>query len=126
MAVTRPLPYTGGVPGGSTTVTLYDTGAIQGNVNGGTARDMRRVRLVVFTDAAATYLIKWSAPGSANLRTMNGPATPPAGETIAANNPFERDVLLLPGRTQITVLTGSAPTVFEVGIEGDLEPAVSQ
>ncbi len=124
MAVTRPLPYTAGVPGGSATVVLYDTGAVQGNVNGGTARDMRRVRLVIFMDQAATFLIKWAAPGSANLRTLNGPAN--AGEPISASVGFERDVLLLPGRMQLSVVTGTAPTVFEVGMEGDLEPAVSQ
>lgn len=124
MAVTRPLPYTQGVPGGAATVVLYDTGAIQPNSL--PTKDMRRVRIVIFTDAAATFLIKWASPGGAALRTMNGIATPPAGETIAANNPFERDVLLLPGRTQISVLTGSAPTVFEVAIDGDLEPSVAQ
>jgi hypothetical protein len=127
MAVTRPFFYSGGVPGGSATVTLFDTGAIQANATAQQmTKDMRRVRLVVFADQAATFFIKWAAPGSANLRTMNGPATPPAGETMAASVPFERDVLLLPGRTQITIVTGTGPTVFEVAIEGDMESPVAQ
>lgn len=125
MAVTRPIPYTQGVPAGATNVTLFDTGATAAQKNAPVTKDMRRVRMVIFMDQAATFIILWQAPGGAQ-RFVNGPATPPAGEAIAANVPFERDILLLPGRTTISVLTATVPTVFEVAIDGDLEPSVAQ
>ena len=132
MAVTRPIPYSGGVPGGATTVVLFDSMRgvnfpVPANVqNGYATRDMRRVRLVVYTDQNATFLIDWSAPGGAQVRTLNGTATPPAGEPIVAGVPFEKDVLILPGRILIKVVTGSAPSIFEVAMDGDLEPGLAQ
>lgn len=125
--VTRPFPYTQGVPGGATNIILYDSlaGSAQFNAAALSSHEIQRVRVCLFLDQAATFLVKWQAPGGAQ-RTMNGLATPPAGEAIAANVPFERDVLLLPGRTQISFTTGVGPTVCEVALEGLQDQGLAQ
>jgi hypothetical protein len=98
-------------PGGSADATVYDTGAVAAKTD---VRQRHRIVVAAYVDQAATFKHKWAAPGSSNLRTMNGGG---AGETITASTPFVRDVLLLPGRNQLIITTGTIPTVWEIGAE---------
>lgn len=120
-----PLPNTNFPnPGASATATIYDSGAPpvgSRQVPGGA--EVVRVRVAVFMDQAATFFCKWAAPGSSNLRTFNGGGS---GEAISVNTFFERDVLMMPGRNQITIVTVTGPTVWEVGAELVDDQALAQ
>lgn len=99
-------------PGGSATAVVYDSGSIPQNVGSAMrATNANRVRTAVYTNVAdAVFLVQWAAPGSSNLRTVSS-------ETIPANTYFQRDALLQPGRTKISIVTTTDPTTWEVGAE---------
>lgn len=90
---------------------IYDTGEVPANALPKDASGYSRVRSALYIDQVATFRVRWAAPGSTNLRTV-------ASVAIAANDYFQRDTLLQPGRTVIDVVMGPTPaTVFEAGAE---------
>lgn len=110
-------------PGASATATIYDNGEIPVGFVSEQRRGYSRVRIACYLSHAATLYVKWGAPGSANLRTVNGGG---AGEAIAATTYFQRDILLQPGRNQITIVTVTTPTTWEVGVEAVEDQALGQ
>jgi hypothetical protein len=74
----------------------------------------KRVTLVLFVNQDVTVYHKWAAYGSTNLRTFNGDGS---GEAVSASTLTELDFLMLPGRNQISIATGTAPTTWEVCAE---------
>jgi hypothetical protein len=105
-------------PGGSATATIYDR-----KIDAAGGNTPRRIRVVAYVDQDATFYVKWAARNSSNLRTYNGGGS---GETITANVLFERDVLCLPGRLQVTIVTGTIPTVWEVDAEAVFDQSLAQ
>lgn len=93
-------------PGAAATATIYETTSA--------TTQPKRVRVACYIDAAATFYCKWKPRSGATWRTFNGTGS---GESIAATTFFERDVLLMPGLNQITIVTGAGPTVWEVDAE---------
>lgn len=104
-------------PGAANSALIYDTGAVTATDQETNGR--KRVRTACYVDQAATFLVQWAAPGSSNLRTV-------ASVAINANDYFQRDVLLQPGRTRITIVTVTGPSVWEVGVEVLSDPALAQ
>lgn len=100
--------------------TIWDNGDVPLNTLPRDAAGYSRIRVALFIDQAATLRVRWAGIGSSNLRTVRSDA-------IAANDFFQRDVLLQPGRTVIDVLMGGTPaTVFEWGVEGVEDQALGQ
>jgi len=99
----------GANPGAASERVIYDDGAQPGYSS--VVRHARRCTVVSYLDQSYSLIVRWQSPGGV-LRTY---------ETIAlAASTVERtDVLLLPGRTQIVIATGTAPTVWEVAAELD-------
>jgi hypothetical protein len=81
----------------------------------GTRSEFCRVRVTAYLSHAATFNVGWTAPGSANERIVNGGG---AGEAISATTLFIRSVLLMPGKNRIYITTGTAPTTWEVAVDG--------
>lgn len=115
------------VPGGSATVVLFDSTADPGT---GTTLTRRRaygpaVRALVriFMDQAATFFTADLTVGSSTFRVYNGNG---AGEPIAANTWFERDVLLTSDDHKIYVTTVTGPAVWEVSLILNTERTVAQ
>lgn len=108
-------------PGASATAVVYDSGSIAQNTAGALkATNSNRVRVAFYTNVAdAVLLVQWAAPGSANLRTVSS-------ETVDANTYWQRDVLLQPGRTKISIVTTTDPTTWEVGAELINDQALGQ
>lgn len=113
-------------PGASGTATVYDSdpNGLPADGTGKVTGDCERVSVAVFTNVGdATLFCKWQAPGSSSLRTFNGGGL---GEVIPANTFFQRDVLMMPGRNQITIVTVTGPTTWEVGAERIAGRALAQ
>lgn len=106
-------------PGASATATIVaDPGdrAFSGGNN------LARVRIACYLSHAATLYCKWASKGG-TLRTWNGAGS---GETIPATTFFQRDIKLMPGRNQITIVTGTACTTWEVAVDGTTDQALGQ
>lgn len=101
---------------------VFDTGAVTTAdiLSGKASSKKQRVRTAVYTNVAdAVYTVEWAAPNSSNLR-------PVATATIPAATFFQRDALLQPGRTKITIVTVTGPTIFEVGCDVIDDQAMGQ
>jgi hypothetical protein len=72
-------------------------------------------------DQPVTFLVKWAPErdaGDSALLVING--TPEIGEDAEANVFFCRDVILRPGRNQISVVMGTpAPTANFIAVEAN-------
>jgi len=108
-------------PGASSTATIIDTGAVALN----NLHDTRplRVRVACYLSHAATFFCWWAALGCPTRRTYTGRGV---GGPTPATTFFERDVLLMPGRNQITIVTVTNPTTWEVGVEEIYDQAMAQ
>jgi hypothetical protein len=112
MTHSLPIPAN---PGAAATATLFDHGVLPKASSGTMAVQKRaRISLVLFANEVVTVFHKWGARGSSNLRTINGAGT---GEASTANVLFVKDFLLLPGRNQITLVTTTGPTTWELDAE---------
>lgn len=103
-------------PGGSATATLWDsTWDVGGTKTSLTRRNayphIQRAVVTAFIDQAATFFVDHLVPGSSTFRTTNGGG---AGEAIAASTYFERDNQKLGPDMRLRIVTGTAPTVWEV------------
>lgn len=95
-------------PGASSTATLFDSDVedTPGPARKPQPTKKARFRASVFTNVAdATFIVEQF--------TATAPRTV-YSYLIPANTYFERDVLLLPGRTLIRVATVTAPSTWEV------------
>lgn len=114
-------------PGGSATVILWDSTNDPGTGVTLSIRrgypELKRGKLTVLVDQAATFKINGLARNSSTWRTLNGGG---AGEPIAANTWFERSVLLPSDDHQIIIATGTAPTVWEVTLRLSPDQALDQ
>lgn len=105
------------VPAGATTVILWDSTADTGT--GTTLSKRRAYPLVkralvrVFMDQGATFLAQDLAKISTTWRTYNNNG---AGDAIAANTWFEKDVLFTGDDHRLAITTGTGPTVWEVSV----------
>lgn len=111
MTHSLPIPAN---PGAAGTATLFDQGVLKRDSSGTMAVQKRmRISLALFANEVVTVFHKWGARGSSNLRAANGAG----GEATTANVLFTKDILLLPGRNQITIVTTTAPTTWELDAE---------
>jgi hypothetical protein len=106
-------------PGASSQVVLYDsTGSILFNVPGTLRRRSRFGRLLVaiWVDQPVTFYTRCLVgQDSTTWRVYNNAG---AGDTVAANVLFLRDVVLLGEETQLYIATGAVPpTVWEVSVK---------
>ncbi len=109
-------------PGATGSAVIYDSGAVNasGSSNKSASTQSKRVRVVFYTNVAdAVFKVDWAAPGSSNLRSFSS-------ETVGAAAVFERDVLLLPGRTKIYISTTTDPTTWELAAELIEDQALAQ
>lgn len=113
-------------PAGSATVILWDSTA---GASGTTLvrrhgwPSLRRVVVSIFTDQAATFFADCITPNSSTWRTFNNGG---AGEAVAANVLFQRDVFLFGADHRIRVVTGTVPTVWEVSVRITEDRALGQ
>jgi hypothetical protein len=105
-------------PIANATNTLFDTTA--GIGTGTTLKHRRKYanvkRAVVrmYVDQPVTFLAQSLTANSTTWRTYNGSG---AGETVAANTYFERDVLFVGDDTMLAATAGATPpTVWEVSV----------
>jgi len=98
-------------PGAGATAILLDTTIKNGTTlkQRGQFPAVKRVVVAAFIDQAATLFVDWLAAGSTTWRPYD-----PAGYAITASTFFQKDVLLLGDDTRIRIVTGTAPTVWEV------------
>lgn len=108
----RHLITTPANPGASSSAVLFDSGDIAFKSLAPRVRGRYlRCRIGFYTDVAdAVFKVDWYAPGSTNARSV-------ASTTVGAAAFFERDTLLMPGRTRIYITTTTAPATWEVGVE---------
>lgn len=69
-----------------------------------------------FTNVAdAIFHHRWRPPEevTGTLRQLNGAA----GETVTANTPFIKDVVLHPGQNILQIVTVTGPTTWELAID---------
>ena len=105
------------VPAGASNIVLWDTTADPGKgtpfARRRTHPRVRRAIIRVQTDQAATFFAQNVTVNSIIWRTYNGAG---AGEAIAANTFFERDVLCVGDDTRLMITTGTVPTLWEVSV----------
>lgn len=116
------------VPGAGATVVLFDTTAHPGTGVTLYARkqmpQIKRATVTIEMDQAATFLTDNLASTSAStFDTFNGGG---AGEPIAANTFFERDVAFIGDDTRIRVVTVNAPSVWRVTVKLSTDRALAQ
>lgn len=115
------------VPAGAATVILWDSTA--DHATGVTLSirkgypEIKRALVRVFMDQAATFFSDDLVLISSTWRTFNGGG---AGEAIAANTWFERDVLLPAQDHRLRILTATVPTVWEVSVKLSPDRALAQ
>ena len=104
-------------PGASASATVYDTGDPLSKNRSPNAQQRKRCRVACYLDVTnAKLTVKWTSPGSTNLHTVAEMSIDNGGSPAAAGF-FQRDVLLEPGRTVITIDTTTDPSTWEVGAE---------
>lgn len=115
------------VPGGAATVILWDS---TGDPGSGVTLSIRkqypglkRAVLRVFMDQAATFFADDLALISTTWRTFNNGGS---GEGILASAWFERDVALIGDDHRLRILTGVAPSVWEVSLRLSADRALGQ
>ena len=80
------------------------------------------VRVAFLFDQVVTFIVKWApdqdAPDSA-LKVVNGPVVGSVhtGVATVANTFFSGDVILQPGRNQISIVATTAPTATGIAVE---------
>jgi len=95
-------------PGASGTAVIFDSAA---NPRADGHRSKDRVRVVCYLDVADAELkVEWAESSTGTLRSFST-------ETITANTVFERDILLLPGRTKVYIATTTDPGNWQVAAE---------
>jgi hypothetical protein len=99
-------------PGATATATILDTGPKEAGA--GDSRNTQRFRCVIYADQVVTFRHRWAAPGSSNLRVVNGAGS---GEATTASVAKDFDKPLLPGRNVFDIVTTTGPTVWEVAAE---------
>ncbi len=115
------------VPGGAATVVLFDTTAHPGTgVTLYARKQMPQIKRAIVTiemDQAATFFTSNLVTSSSTFDVYNGGG---AGEPIAANTFFERDVRFLGDDTKIHVVTVNAPSVWRVSVRLSTDQALGQ
>ena len=115
------------IPGAGATVVLFDTTANPGT--GATLYirrsmpDIKRAVVTIEMDQAATFFTSNLAATSSTFDVFNGGG---AGEAIAANTFFARDVDFLGDDTKIYVVTVNAPTIWRVTVKLSTDRALAQ
>lgn len=101
-------------------VIVYDD-TITGHGRPGPAPSDVSVTVAFQLDQEVTFIVKWAPErdaGDASLVIVNGATQ--TGEAASANAFFRRNVVLSPGRNQISVLMGTpAPTANYIGVESN-------
>lgn len=93
-------------PGANGTATLYD----DVNVSSTEGTNKARVKLTLFADQVVTVKVEWSDAAAGTLRQVSSTAT-------TANTLYDQTIRLKPGRNKITIITTTAPTVWQVAAE---------
>jgi hypothetical protein len=98
-------------PGASSSVTLFDNGAIvSANVIKHSSK-VARVRVAIYTNVSDLHLVtEWAPVDGTTLREVSN-------VTVSATTFTQRDILLQPGRTKISIVTTTNPTTWDVGYE---------
>jgi len=114
-------------PGGSATAVLLDTSAdpatgVTLSRRGGMS-EIRRAIVALFVDQSCTFFVDQLAQNSSTFRTTNGGGS---GESVSASTYFERDNLFMGDDTKLRVVTGTAPTTWEVTIRLSPDRALAQ
>nr|WP_294563575.1 hypothetical protein [uncultured Rhodopila sp.] len=96
-------------PGASATVVLFDDSTAKVG-RPAPSPSNSHVRVAFLLDQPVTFVVKWApntdAPDGA-LQIINGPTQ--TGVVVAANTFGGGDVILQPGRNQISVVAGATP-----------------
>lgn len=115
------------VPAGSATVVLFDstgdpaTGVTLSRRKG--YPEIKRAIVRIYMDQNATFNHNSLSLNSTTWRTINGSGS---GQAVTANTLFELDCLFIGDDTQLTLVTGTVPTVWEVSVRLAHERALGQ